>query len=166
MCIDYRLRCFHVRAFSCLLAQSSRDVGSHRQLGRTRASSAPPPGRHAVSDLQTTQRNRKVESYTKQIYYLFIFVSIRYTTLDFAGLVLDYFLGQFSVVGKNVSRFVIGDRMSGLTLSRQFDAWAQVMLSLANPSKKRSTESLDVTEDNLSVIDGKVFVGLIFCFVL
>jgi hypothetical protein len=29
------------------------------------------------------------------------------------------------------------------------------MLSLANPSKKRSPEALDVTEDNLSVIDGQ-----------
>ena len=44
----------------------------------------------------------------------------KYLSLDFPGLVLDYFLGPFTVVGKNVSRFSIGDRQSGLTLARQF----------------------------------------------
>jgi hypothetical protein len=54
----------------------------------------------------------------------------KYTCLDFPGLVLDYFLGQFTVIGKNVSRFSIGDRQSGMSLARQFGKMAVLFFRL------------------------------------
>ncbi len=78
----------------------------------------------------------------------------KYISLDFAGLVLDYFLGQFTVVGKNAARASIGDR-SNMTLARQFDAWALVMTTMSNPAKKVSPDSLDTTPDGRSILDGQ-----------
>jgi hypothetical protein len=75
--------------------------------------------------------------------------------LELPYLVLDYFLGQYSkAMPKSVARRPIGDKKS-MSLTRQFDAFALVMRSLSNPSKKRSPLSLDVRdEDGMSVLDG------------
>ncbi len=84
--------------------------------------------------------------------------AVKYLTIDFPGLVLDYFLGQFTIVGQNLARSPIGDR-TNMSLQRQFDAWALVMTTLSNPAKKVSPDALDMTPDGRSIVDGQLAVA-------
>ena len=75
-------------------------------------------------------------------------------SLDFPSLVLDYFLGQFSICKKsNHTRSAIGDRAS-LSLTRQWDAMALVVRAMSNKAMQRSPMSLDVDENGFSILDG------------